>query len=47
MLEGEIMLGGQWSLLLLDLIGGGAVVVALAYGLLFRHILREMKRLAD
>jgi len=25
-LEGEIMQGGQWSLLLLDVIGGGAVL---------------------
>jgi len=38
-------------LLLLDLIGGsavvGAVVAALAFGFVFQQILREMKRLAD
>jgi len=45
------MQNGQWILLILDLIGGGAVVgamaAALAFGLVFRQLLREMKRLAD
>ena len=45
------MQNGQWVLLLLDLIGGGAVVgavvAALAFGLVFQQLLREMKRLAD
>jgi hypothetical protein len=41
------MQNGQWVLLLLGLIGGGAVVGALAFGLVFQQLLREMKRLAD
>lgn len=36
----------RWVFLLLDL-GGGAVVAALAFGLVFHQLLREMKRLAD
>jgi hypothetical protein len=38
---------GQWSLLLVDLIGVGAVVAALAYGILFRGHIRKMERLDD
>jgi hypothetical protein len=45
------MQSGQWVWLLFDLIGGGAVVsamvAALAFGLVFRQLLHEMKRLAD
>ena len=41
------MQSGQWSLLLVDLMGVGVVVVALAYyGIFFRHI-RKMERLDD
>ena len=43
------MQNGQWVSLLFDLIGGGAVVsamvAALAFGLVFRQLLREMKLL--
>jgi len=50
-MESAEMRSGQWVLLLLDLIGGsavvGAVVAALAFGFVFQQILREMKRLAD
>ena len=45
--EGEGMQSGQWSLLLVDLIGAGAVVVALAYGIFFRGHIRKMERLDD
>jgi hypothetical protein len=41
------MQNGQWSLLLFDLIGAGAVVVAFAYGIFFRRRIREMERLDD
>ena len=41
------MQSGQWSLLLVDLIGAGAVVVALAYGIFFRGHIRKMERLDD
>jgi hypothetical protein len=47
MLGGESMQSGEWSLLLFDLIGAGAVVVALAYGIFFRRHIREMERLDD
>jgi hypothetical protein len=42
------MQSGQWSLLLVDLVGFGAVVVALAYyGIFFRRHIRKMERLDD
>jgi hypothetical protein len=41
------MQSGQWSLLLVDLVGVGAVVVALAYGIFFRQNVRKMERLYD
>jgi hypothetical protein len=47
LLGGEIMQSGQWVLLLIDLMGGGAVIAALAIGLVSHQILREMKKLAD
>ena len=47
MLGGESMQSGQWSLLLVDLIGAGAVVVALAYGIFFRQHIRKIERLDD
>jgi hypothetical protein len=34
-------------LLLLDLIGAGALVVALTYGIWFRWLLREMKQIDE
>ena len=37
------MQSGQWSLLL-DLIGAGAVVVALAYGIFVRWHIRKMEQ---
>ena len=42
----------RWVLLLLDLIGGGAVAVTLTYvtvtyAIAFRQFLREMKRLDE
>ena len=45
--EGEGMQSGQWSLLLVDLIGAGAVVVALAYGIFFRRHIRKSGQLED
>ena len=42
------MQSGQWSLLLVDLIGVGTVVVALAYyGIFFRQHIRKMERIDD
>ena len=46
-LGGESMQSGQWSLFLVDLIGAGAVVVALAYGIFFRRHIRKMEQLDD
>jgi hypothetical protein len=41
------MQSGQWSLLLVDLIGAGAVVVALAYGIFVRRYIRKMEQLDE
>jgi hypothetical protein len=41
------MQSGQWVLLLIDLMGSGTVIAALAVGLVFHQILRDMKNLAD
>jgi len=49
---GESMQSERWVLLLLDLIGGGAVAVTLTYvtvtyAIAFRQLLREMKQLDE
>jgi hypothetical protein len=49
---GESMQSERWVLLLLDLIGGGAVAVTVTYvtvtyAMAFRQLLREMKRLDE